>query len=74
VHKYLAVGRVDVEAIGAEGVVPEVEHVLPGAHHAVVHGVGYLQHGATLAGLIPHHQVLEEDQSVSYEELLAVFL
>ncbi|KAF3837206.1 hypothetical protein F7725_004670 [Dissostichus mawsoni] len=43
---------------GTEGVVPQVEHVLPGAHHTVLHGVADLQHGAALAGLITHHQVL----------------
>lgn len=55
---YLAFWRVDVQAVGTEGVVPQVEHVVPTAHHAVLHGVGHLQHGATLAGLITHHQVL----------------
>lgn len=54
----LALRGPDVQAVGAEGVVPQVEHVLPAAHHAVLHGVGHLQHGATLAGLVAHHQVL----------------
>ncbi|KAF3837205.1 hypothetical protein F7725_004669 [Dissostichus mawsoni] len=50
---------------GTEGVVPQVEHVLPGAHHTVLHGVADLQHGAALAGLITHHQVLSCED---YEE------
>ena len=58
VEAYLAVGGVEVEAVGAEGVVPQVDHVLPAAHHAVVHGVGDVQHVATFTGLVAHHQVL----------------
>lgn len=54
----LAVARVDVELLGPEGVVPQVLHVVPVPHDAVLHGVVDLQHGAQLAGLISHHQVL----------------
>lgn len=55
---YLAICWVDVQAVGTESVVPQVEHVIPAAHHAILHGVGHLQHGAALAGLVTHHQVL----------------
>lgn len=58
VSSHLALRWVDVQAVGAKGVVPQVEHVFPAAHHSVLHGVGHLQHGAALAGLIAHHQVL----------------
>lgn len=39
--------------------VPQVEHVIPTTHHTVLHGIGHLQHGAALAGLVTHHQVLK---------------
>lgn len=54
----LAVARVDVELLGAKGVVPQVLHVIPVAHNAVLHGVVDLQHGAQLTRFVPHHQVL----------------
>lgn len=62
-QKDLAVMRVDVEFLRAEGVVPEVLHVVPVPDNTVLHGVVHLQHGAQLAGLIPHHQVLREVKS-----------
>lgn len=54
----LAVAGVDVELLRAEGVVPQVLHVVPVPDDAVLHGVVDLQHGAQLAGFISHHQVL----------------
>lgn len=60
-RKHLAFWWVDVEAVRTEGVVPQVQHVLPAAHPPILHGVGHLQHGAALAGLVPHHQVLREE-------------
>lgn len=57
--RHLALCRADVKAVRAEGVVPHVEHVFPAAHHPVLHWVRHFQHGATLAGLITHHQVLQ---------------
>lgn len=58
---YFAFWWVDVQAARTKGVVPQVDHVFPTAHYAVVHWVGHLQHGSTLAGLIAHHQVLGEE-------------
>lgn len=55
----LAVAGVDVELLRAEGVVPQVLHVVPVPDDAVLHGVVDLQHGAQLAGLVAHHQILE---------------
>lgn len=55
----LAVAGLDVELLGAEGVVPQVLHVVPVPDNAVLHGVVDLQHGAQLAGFVPDHQVLE---------------
>lgn len=54
----LAVARVDVELLGAKGVVPQVLHVIPVAHDAILHWIVYFQHGAQLTRFISHHQVL----------------
>ena len=60
-EEHLALGGVDVELVGPEGVVPDVAHVVPVAHHAVLHGVVDLEHGAQLGGLVADHQVLHLD-------------
>ena len=57
----LAVAGVDVELLWAKGVVPQVLHVIPVPDDAVLHGVVDFQHGAQLAGLVAHHQVLERE-------------
>lgn len=57
----LAIARVDVELLWAKGVVPQVLHVIPVPDNAIFHGVVHLQHGAQLAGLVPHHQVLRAE-------------
>lgn len=56
----LAVARVDVELLRSKRVVPEVTHVVPVPHNAILHGVVDLQHGAQFARFVPHHQVLRE--------------
>lgn len=56
----------DLAALGldlhllVEGVVPEVLHVVPLLDNAVLHGVGYLQHGAGGGGLVTAHDVLDD--------------
>ena len=55
---HLALGGIDVELVGAEGVVPHVAHVVPVPHHAVLHGVVHLEHRAQLGRLVADHQVL----------------
>ena len=37
---------------------PDMLHILPAADHAVLHGIVDLQHGAQLARVVTHHQVL----------------
>ncbi len=58
----LAVSWVDVELLGAESVVPQVLHIVPVPHDPVLHRVVHLQHGAQLARLVAHHQVLQVTQ------------
>lgn len=40
----LALGRVDVQLLRAEGVVPNVKHVFPVPHHPVLHRVVDFKH------------------------------
>ncbi len=58
----LTVGRADVEPLRAEGVIPQVQHVLPAADYPVLHGVRDLQHGAAFARLITNHQILQRGE------------
>lgn len=57
--QYLAVARVDVQLRFSKRVVPDVFHVFPSAHYAVVHRVVDLQHVSELAEFIADHQVLK---------------
>ncbi len=61
-QQHLTVGRVDVEPLRAEGVIPQVQHVLPAADYPVLHGVRDLQHGAALARLVTNHQILQRGE------------
>ena len=45
---------------------PDVLHVLPAADHAVLHGVGALQHAAQLARVLTHHQVFHLNTQLMY--------
>lgn len=65
----LTVLGVDVQLLGAEGVVPQVLHVVPAPDDAVLHGVVHLQHGAQLAGLVAHHQVLTEVKGQEFRRI-----
>lgn len=60
----LTVGRVDVEPLWAECVIPQVQHVLPAADYPVLHGVRDLQHGATFTRLFTNHQILKKSRTV----------
>ena len=57
-----AASRINVQTLFAECVVPHVNHVLPIADHAVVHGVGNFQHVAQLTCFLPNHQILKENE------------
>ena len=46
-----------------EGVVPEVLHVFPVAHDAVLHRLGDLQEVARLRGLVADHDVLDDESA-----------
>ena len=54
---YLALLGVDFQLL-IEGVVPDMQHVVPVPDNPVLHGVVDLQHGAQLTSLVTHHQVL----------------
>ena len=54
-----AVFLAGINAEAREGVVPDVKHILPAAHNALVHRVSDLQHVAVLLALVSNHDVLD---------------
>jgi len=69
-------GQQDLTACGVdlhllvEGVVPQVLHVVPLLDDAVLHGVGYLQHGTGGGRLVAAHDVLDDHVALAGTLLL----
>ena len=61
---YLALPWVLLELL-LEGIVPDMDHVIPVSNDSILHGVVDLQHRPQLASLIPNHQILFKEQQAN---------